>query len=98
MEEPPFIACPERVEGGATSAFEDDGFNPWILSHSPKALGVDTPIAGVTTTQAVGGKSGKENTCSPRSRPSTVPPTKNNGRSEPTSAAIRNLSAWGRVF
>ena len=46
-------------------------------------------------TQGVGLKSGKGETCSPRSVPRTAPPIKKRGTSEPTWAAIsRRVGVW----
>ena len=101
-EERPFRACPEPVEGEASSPTKGTGFSPCRSprdrSHAANAFGVDTPTSGVTTTQAIDGKSGSGYTCSPRPTPNTVPPTRNSGRSDPTSAAIRNFSAPGSAF
>src|SRR5580704_1009267 len=82
---------------------EDSGFRPsgppaTNKSQSAKAFGVDTPIAGVATTHAIADKSGKGKTSSPRPTPNTVPPTKNKGKSDPTSAAIPNRSGPDNPF
>src|SRR5258706_4836913 len=69
-----------------------------LLSHSAKALGVDTPTSGVTTTHAVAGGFSSGYTCSPRPTPNTVPPTRNSGRSHPPPAPLRNRSSAGKLF
>ena len=68
------------------------------LSHSANAFGVDTPTSGVITTHGCAGKSSSGYTCSPRPRPRTVPPMRNNGKSEPTSPAILRRSAGDKDF
>ena len=89
----------ERPFRAASASLEEPGFSPWhTASHSANAFGVDTPTSGVTTTQAIAGKSSSGYTCSPRPTPSTVPPTRNSGRSDPTSAAIRNRSVADSFF
>ena len=53
---------------------------------------------GSSNHTGVAGKSGKGKTSSPRPTPKQVPPTRNSGKSDPTSAAIRNLSGRGSRF
>ncbi len=56
----------------------------FFASQSRKACGVDTPTSGSATTQAVTGRSGMGYTSSPRPTPSTAPPIRNSGTSDPT--------------
>ena len=66
-------------------------------SHSRKAAGVDTPVSGTAMTQGTEGKSASGDTSSPRPKPSTAPPIRKSGTSEPTSAATRSRSSALRV-
>jgi hypothetical protein len=100
--DPPGVAVEERPFRAALRPSEELGFSPCRSPHnrsqSANAFGVDTPTFGVTTTHATAGKSGSGYTCCPRPTPSTVPPTRNNGKSDPTSAAMRSFSAAGKTF
>ena len=55
-------------------------------------------ISGVAITHATDGKSGRGEISAPRPKPKTVPPSRKSGKSEPTTAAIRNFSAPESFF
>ncbi len=74
---------------------------PHLDSHpNPQTpWGVDTPISGVAITQGICRQIRQtDRRSSPRLTPRTVPPIRNKGTSDPTSAASRNRSEGGSCF
>ena len=83
-----FPAYPSNFAGGISPPVAGPG--------RQRPAGLTLAPAGIASTQNVSGKSASGETCSPRPRPSTVPPTRNKGTSEPVSAAISRFSARGK--
>src|SRR5205823_5180686 len=87
----PFILC--DCESAVNSETRRRGLvADCASSQALNACGVETPTRGIAITQGQPGRSSKGNTSSPRPEPRTVPPSRNNGTSEPTSSAIFSFS------